>query len=108
LLYVWDDMAVAAVVAGLADEHWRVREMCAKVCAVRALDAGPALVRRTTDAVPRVRAAAARALAAVGEENSAASLTAMLGDPDKDVRRAAQQSLAALSQRVAGTEHPSA
>jgi HEAT repeat protein len=32
----------------------------------------------------------------------------MLKDPDKDVRRAAQQSLAALSQRTAGTEHPSA
>jgi HEAT repeat protein len=75
---------------------------------VRGLDAGKSLVRHTTDVVPRVRAASARALAAVGDESSAASLTAMLKDPDKDVRRAAQQSLAALSQRTAGTEHPSA
>jgi hypothetical protein len=108
LMRAWDDSAADAVVAGLGNQAWRVREMCAKVCAARGLDAGKALVRLTTDAVPRVRAAAARALAAVGDENSAASLTAMLGDPDKDVRRAAQQSLAALSQRVAGTEHPSA
>jgi hypothetical protein len=108
LMSAWDDSAADAVVAGLENQAWRVREMCAKVCAVRGLDAGKSLVRHTTDAVPRVRAASARALAAVGDESSAASLTAMLKDPDKDVRRAAQQSLAALSQRTAGTEHPSA
>ena len=33
LLHVWDDSATSAVVAGLADEHWRPAEMCLKVTA---------------------------------------------------------------------------
>ena len=106
LMTAWDDSAADAVVAGLENQAWRVREMCAKVCAVRELDASKALTRHTTDAVPRVRAASARALAAVGDEGSAAALTVMLRDPDKDVRRAAQQSLATFGERTAGTEHP--
>jgi hypothetical protein len=100
LLSAWDDSATEAVVAGLANQAWRVREMCARVCAARALDAADALTRHTTDGVPRVRAAAARALAAVGDDSSTAALTAMLKDPDKDVRRAAQQSLATLQARI--------
>jgi hypothetical protein len=62
LLYAWTDEAEGAVVAALADEHWRVREMAAKVVAKRgiggALDAVTAL---RGDPVPRVRAAAERA-----------------------------------------------
>lgn len=62
LLYAWTDEAEGAVVAALADEHWRVREMAAKVVAKRrigaALDSVAAL---RTDPVPRVRAAAERA-----------------------------------------------
>ncbi|MEO9013975.1 MAG: HEAT repeat domain-containing protein [Terrimesophilobacter sp.] len=105
LMTAWDDSAADAVVAGLENQAWRVREMCTKVCAERKLDAAKALARHTTDAVARVRAASARALAAVGDDSSAVALTVMLRDPDKDVRRAAQQSLAALSERTAGTEH---
>jgi hypothetical protein len=37
LLYAWTDEAEGAVVAALADEHWRVREMAAKVVAKRGL-----------------------------------------------------------------------
>lgn len=33
LLHVWDDAAATDVVASLTDQAWRVREMCAKVCA---------------------------------------------------------------------------
>jgi len=65
LLYAWPDEAEeaeTAVTDALADEHWRVREMAAKVVARRrigaALDSVAAL---RDDPVPRVRAAAERA-----------------------------------------------
>jgi hypothetical protein len=62
LLHAWTDEAAGAVVAALADEHWRVREMAAKVVAKRrigsALDSVAVL---RSDPVPRVRAAAERA-----------------------------------------------
>ena len=40
LLYVWDDAAAPAVVAGLDDEHWRPAEMCLKVSTKRELGRG--------------------------------------------------------------------
>jgi hypothetical protein len=62
LLYAWTDEAEGAVVAALADEHWRVREMAAKVVAKRRIGAAldPVAALRA-DPVPRVRAAAERA-----------------------------------------------
>jgi hypothetical protein len=70
LLYAWDHgaqgRAVAAVVAALGDEAWRVREMAAKVVAGRKLgDALAAVAGLRGDPVPRVRAAAERAVAAL-------------------------------------------
>jgi HEAT repeat protein len=63
-LYAWDDNAADAVIAALADEAWRVREMAAKVVARRRLgDALTVVAALQQDPVPRVRAAAARALA---------------------------------------------
>jgi hypothetical protein len=63
LLYAWNDSAGDAVVEALADEHWRVREMAAKVVARRGIEAGPdACVALRDDPVPRVRAAAERAV----------------------------------------------
>ncbi|WP_244248136.1 HEAT repeat domain-containing protein [Rathayibacter sp. VKM Ac-2801] len=105
LLYVWDDDAADAVIAGLANSSWRVREMCARVCAERVLGGQKKLARLTTDAHPRVRAAGARALVAAAVAGTTSgrdekgefaasvegTLTAMLRDPDRDVRRAAQQ-----------------
>jgi HEAT repeat protein len=62
LLYAWDDSARDAVIGALADEHWRVREMAAKVVAKRKIgDALPAVAGLGEDPVPRVRAAATRA-----------------------------------------------
>jgi hypothetical protein len=64
LLYAWVPEAAGPVIAALADEHWRVREMAAKVVARRAI--GEALYQVTAlsdDPVPRVRAAAGRATA---------------------------------------------
>jgi hypothetical protein len=62
LLYAWDETAVPAVVAALADEAWRVREMAAKVAARRLLgEAVEALAALGDDPVARVRRAAERA-----------------------------------------------
>ncbi len=64
LLYAWDDSAIEALRAAVRDESWRVREMVAKVVARHRVDAvaGEVAALRT-DATPRVRAAAERALA---------------------------------------------
>ncbi len=63
LLYAWNETAVAAVVAATSDEAWRVREMAAQVTARHRIDAGlDAVVRLRDDPVPRVRAAAERAI----------------------------------------------
>jgi hypothetical protein len=70
LLYAWQDQATAAIITATSDEAWRVREMAAKVIArYRVGDALDAVAALRDDPVPRVRAAAARAvtrLTAVG------------------------------------------
>jgi hypothetical protein len=64
LLWAWEDSASAALRAALRDESWRVREMAAKVVARHAVgDALSAVAALRDDPVPRVRAAAHRALA---------------------------------------------
>lgn len=66
LLYAWDVAAEPAVVRATRDPHWRVREMAAKVIASRLLyDGLEAAASLREDPVPRVRAAAERALAAL-------------------------------------------
>jgi hypothetical protein len=63
LLWAWDESAMYAVLTALDDKSWRVREMGLKVVARHllgdALDAAAAL---RDDSVPRVRAAARRAV----------------------------------------------
>jgi HEAT repeat protein len=102
LLYVWDDAAAPAVVAGLTDPAWRVREMCAKVAARwevgQAADACRALA--TDDDVPRVRAAALRALGVVGEGEDASVVHDALDDPEASVRTAAGRALDRLRSRL--------
>jgi HEAT repeat protein len=52
-----------ALIAALGDEHWRVREMAAKVIARRRIGAAlGAVTEIRSDPVPRVRAAAERAI----------------------------------------------
>ncbi|HEX3490129.1 MAG TPA: hypothetical protein VHU92_12320 [Streptosporangiaceae bacterium] len=64
LLYVWEDRAAPAIVAATADDAWRVREMAAKVIARHRVDGAlEAVAGLRGDQVPRVRAAADRALA---------------------------------------------
>lgn len=66
LLYVWDDTALDAVAAALADEHWRVREMGLKVVRAHGLSELTAEVAELReDDNARVRAAAERALVAI-------------------------------------------
>jgi len=63
LLWAWDDSAVPAVMAALDDDEWRVREMAAKVVARHLVEDALAEVSMLQDdPVPRVRAAASRAL----------------------------------------------
>jgi HEAT repeat protein len=66
LLYAWDDQALDAVIGALRDEAWRVREMAAKVVARHRIgDALTAVDDLRNDSVPRVRAAAERAMASI-------------------------------------------
>jgi len=66
LLHAWDDRATAAIIRAAADDAWRVREMAAKVVArYRIDDALYAMVDLRNDKVPRVRAAAGRAVGAL-------------------------------------------
>jgi hypothetical protein len=63
LLWAWDDVALPALIGALGDEHWRVREMAAKVVARnRVGDAFAAVEALRTDPVPRVVRAAQRAI----------------------------------------------
>lgn len=71
-LYVWEESASAAVIHGLGDEHWRVREMCAKVYRRRELaDGAAALALLAGDPVTRVRVSAYNAIADICEADSA-------------------------------------
>ena len=63
LLHAWDDRATAVIIKATADDAWRVREMSAKVIARHHIgDALPAVSQLRNDPVPRVRAAADRAV----------------------------------------------
>lgn len=101
LLYVWDDSASAAVVGGLTDEHWRVREMCAKVCRRRGLgQAADSIAGLLADGTPRVRLAAVRALTELGEAEHARAIREVVDDADPKVAAAADAALTAMSKRL--------
>ncbi|GAB3429344.1 HEAT repeat domain-containing protein [Flindersiella endophytica] len=101
MLYAWAPAGEPAVLAGLSDEHWRVREMAGKVAALRELGAAAeAVAALTSDPTPRVRAVAARALAVIGEAEHAAPLRALLEDPEPSVRTQASRALRRMSERL--------
>jgi HEAT repeat protein len=100
LLYVWDDRAAPAVLDGLADEHWRVAEMCLKVSARRELPCGEDGVRLAAHELARVRAAAARALGVAGDTEHVAVVRDLSDDPADDVRRAASRALEMMEVRL--------
>ena len=102
LMYVWDDSAGPAVVAGLDDEHWRPAEMCLKVSTRRELgEAGPrAAVLAVEGELPRVRVQALRTLGAVGDTEHVPVVQGLLEDRDAGVRRQAARSLEQLARRL--------
>jgi hypothetical protein len=101
LRYVWDDRAAPAVLGGLADEEWRVAEMSVKVAGLRELGpAGDAAARLAAHDRPRVRLAAVRTLAVVGDTEHVEAVVAARDDPDEAVRRAAVRALGALDRRL--------
>jgi len=103
LLHCWDDAATAAVVAGLVDDHYRPAEMCLKVAAHHDVaGTGPGAAALTRHPLPRVRAAAARALAVVGDTEHQPVVEALLDDPDEQVRVAAARALTGLRRRLDG------
>lgn len=100
LLYVWDETAAPVIIETLSNPAWRVREMGARVSAARELPAASELTELLADQVPRVRVAAARALATVGSAEDIDRIRALLKDPEVDVRRGAQQGIDALRARL--------
>ncbi len=102
LLYTWDEFAGPAVAMALNDDHWRVRELAGKVITKREVpDAADTLATLITDdPVPRVRAAACRALAVVGEGEHLSALAAAVDDPDHLVAAAAERGLDRLQDRL--------
>lgn len=101
LLHVWDDSASDAVVAGLADEHWRPAEMCLKVAARHEVaGTGDGAAALAGHELPRVRAQAVRALAATGDTEHVDAVRERLGDPDEAVRRQAARALGVLERRL--------
>jgi len=105
--YVWRDSgpagaaAQAALVAGLGDPHWRVREMSAKVVALHEVGAAAdALAPLLSDEVPRVRAAAARAPGEIGEHEHLPAADAAVADLDATVASASERALDRLRERL--------
>lgn len=103
LRYVWQPSCASAVVAGLDDAAWRVREHCCALAGAHEIaDAADRLAALGSDIeqTPRVRAAAVKALAAVGEYEHAAAIKVALDDPEPAVREAAERALRLLADRL--------
>lgn len=100
LLHVWDNSASAAVVAGLADKHWRPAEMCLKVAAKHNVTGtGDGTAALASHKMSRVRAQAMRALEVIGDATHVDVVHAHLDDQDAQVRRHAARALAALDNK---------
>ena len=99
-LYVWNDSAIPAVLAGLGNQAWRVREMSAKVVARRELAYPAEVAVLAADEVARVRAQAARALGDIGTADEIDVLRSLLKDPEIEVRREAGGALKKLRAKL--------
>ncbi|MBU1588146.1 MAG: HEAT repeat domain-containing protein [Actinobacteria bacterium] len=100
LEYSWAPGAAASVLQGLGDEAWRVRLVCARVCAIRELGEPELLAGLLGDDNWRVRDAAAWALGRSGEYEHAAALREALDDPEPKVAARAERALAELAARL--------
>ena len=107
LLYVWDESASPAVVAGLSDDHWRPAEMCLKVATRREVGgAGDGAVTLAGHELPRVRAQAVRALGAVGDTEHVDAVRGRLDDDAEEVRRQAGRALERMAARLDLVDEP--
>lgn len=71
LLWAWDEVAGPSLLVALDDEVWRVREMALKVVARhRVEEALERVAALQDDPVPRVRAAATRALVRLSADDT--------------------------------------
>jgi HEAT repeat len=71
LLWAWDDVAIPAIGEALADPAWRVREMAAKVIAKHVVgEHFDAVAALREDSIPRVAAAATRAVTMLTEREA--------------------------------------
>lgn len=101
LLYVWHEQCAPDIVVGLRDPSWRVREMCAKVVVRWEVGAAAeAVADRLHDENLRVRVAAIRALAAVGEHEHLAALDEAAADVEPAVRTASVRAGDRLRERL--------
>ncbi|MGP5086889.1 HEAT repeat domain-containing protein [Brachybacterium tyrofermentans] len=102
LLHQWHPLAASAVRQGLSDPAWRVREMCAKVAARHeaSIAADDCARLATRDSTPRVRMAALRVLAVVGESEHVPAVLAALDDEDRAVVDRAERALTTIEQRL--------
>jgi HEAT repeat protein len=101
LLHVWDDKACRVLRRGLRDEHWRVVEMSLKIC--RAHDVsqvGAECVSALQSETPRVRAAAVRALAVIGDVEHIERVEALRGDVVRAVADAATKAVKEMRIRL--------
>lgn len=74
LLWCWDDAALPELAAALADPQWRVRELACKVVARHGLDdLHDAVAGLRGDEVPRVAAAASRAVRVLAQGSATTS-----------------------------------
>lgn len=100
-LYVWRDDVVEALLVAAQDDAWRVREHVARITAQRELgQLADALLPMLDHELPRVRAAAVRALGAAGEYEHAQAIEDLRDDPDHTVRAAVERALERLQRRL--------
>lgn len=100
-LYVWRDDLVDVLRKAASDPAWRVREHVAKITAQRELgQLVDALLPMLDHELPRVRAAAVRAVGAAGEYEHAAAISPLAADPDQAVRAAVDRALTNLENRL--------
>jgi hypothetical protein len=100
-LYVWRDDVVDALLAVEDDPAWRVREHVARITAQRELgQLVDGLLPMVDHELPRVRAAAVRAIGVAGESEHVGAVEDLAGDPDHTVRAAVERALAKLSERL--------
>jgi hypothetical protein len=100
-LYIWRDDVVEALALVADDPAWRVREHVARITAQRELgQLVDALIPMLDHELPRVRAAAVRAVGAAGEFEHAEAVEPLAADPDNAVRVAVERALERLAERL--------